>query len=175
LVAVLPCFIERDLAVLRGGLVIDHDQPAATAHLPYIVDRAGDVKVRALVMELHADEVLAPLVDLRMLERHRVEPVRNHDRVRSLRGAVDVELVLEHAIDQRVYQEWRARRSPQAPAVIEPETSWALDECFDLTAAHLERLDRVAIKQTCSFYDVRFFHDSFFSAKGRGNGSPISL
>src|SRR5262249_20134801 len=56
LVAVLPCFIERDLAVLRGGLVIDNDQPAVTAHLPYIVDRAGDVEVRVLVKELHPDE-----------------------------------------------------------------------------------------------------------------------
>jgi hypothetical protein len=59
--------------------------------------------------------------------------------------------------------------------VVEPETSRALDECLDLTAAHLERLDRVAIKQACSFYDVRFFHDSFFSGRGRGNGSPISM
>jgi hypothetical protein len=60
---------------------------------------------------------------------------------------VDVELFLEHVIDQRVDPEWWARRSPYAPAVIEPETSRALDERLDLTAAHLERFVRAALEQ----------------------------
>ena len=84
---------------------------------------------------------------LRMPERHCVEPVRNHDWVRRLRGAVGVELFLEHVIDQRVDPKWRARRSPYAFTVIEPETSRALDVSLDLTAAHLERFVRAALEQ----------------------------
>src|SRR5262249_29145003 len=67
LVADLPLVIERDLAVLGGGFVVDNDQLAITLaptpHLPDVVQRARDQKVGAIMEVRDAFEVVAPVID----------------------------------------------------------------------------------------------------------------
>jgi hypothetical protein len=81
-----------------------------------------------------------------MLERHRIEPMLGHDRMRSACRTMHIELFLEHAIDQRVDGKWRALRSANSLTVIKIEAPPTSNKGFKSTAAHLERLVRVAVE-----------------------------
>jgi hypothetical protein len=137
LVRLLPPVVERDRLLRASRLVVDDDELPVRRH-PQIVDRPEEEEVGRRMVELHADEVLAPAIELRVGEGDGIEAVRSHERMGLTCGAVPIELLLQERIDGRIEGERWPLDPPDAEPAIEVEAAGAALEELELGAAEFE-------------------------------------
>jgi len=144
--SLLPFVIERNLLLGCSRLVVHDDQLAVLA-LPYVVHCSGDEEIRFLVEILHTGEIRPPLIQIVMRERHRIDLVLLHERVRLAFGAMDIEFLLEQVVDSNIECERRPRHPTDAQPPVEVEATGTLKEQFYLAAAELEGLFGLGIEE----------------------------
>ena len=84
-----------------------------------------------------AGAVVPPLVEIGMRERHRVDAVLRHQRVRLAAVAVEVKLPLEQYVDRAIDGERIAVRTLDAESLVEIEAAGAFAEQFEPAAREL--------------------------------------
>jgi hypothetical protein len=100
-----------------------------------------DKQIGGFMQMLHPFEIVAPIVQLGVLKRHRVNTVGTHVmRMRYSLFAVYIELSLQQGIHCRIEIEGETGWAVDAQPAVKVKTTRALDEAVQPRATKFERL-----------------------------------
>src|SRR3989344_7805990 len=123
-VAVVPFLVQLLYLLVFARRFVIHNNELALGIDPYIIHAARDQKTGRLEPVLDAPpQGVTPLVHACISERHGIELVRFHERMRRLPRTVCVELFFEQRINGAVKIEGVSRRARGTKFIVYVETS----------------------------------------------------
>ena len=92
---------------------------------------------------LHAFEILAPNIHLRMIKRHGIHAVFLHDGVLGAESAVRVEFLFEQCVNGGVERKRKSGRSGGTEAIVDIKTSRTLFEEVNFGTAQAKAIPAI--------------------------------